>query len=274
MSDHWNPRTYDDKHDFVWQLGAGVLELLHPKAGEIILDPGCGTGHLTAQIARSHALAIGFDPSLNMLETARRAYPHLDFRQADGRDFDFPERFDAVFSNAALHWIHEPEAVIARVFHHLKSGGRFVVEFGGKGNVAALDRALGEAAQKLGLPPFCALNYFPSVGQYASLLEQVGFEVRFATLFNRPTPLNGEHGARNWLRQFRAVYLDSLEPAASMAVLDEAENFLRPILYKDDAWFADYRRWQFSAFKSQETCSGKSGQSLDRTAGLTGSSFR
>lgn len=246
----WNAKLYDEAHDFVWQMGAGVVELLDPKAGELILDLGCGTGHLTAQIARSGADVIGFDASLAMLETARREFPHLDFRLADARDFNFAQRFDAVFSNAALHWILEPEAVIARVAHHLKPGGRFVAEFGGKGNIAALDSALHEAAQTLELPPFEPFNSFPSLGEYATRLENGGFETLFATLFDRPTPLDGPRGARNWLLQFRAAYLDSLDCKAREAVLDEAENRLRPILFRDGNWFADYRRLRFTARKT------------------------
>lgn len=184
-----------------------------------------------------------------MLKTARRQFPHLDFRLADARDFDFSERFDAVFSNAALHWIHEPQAVISRVAHHLQSGGRFVAEMGGKGNVAALETALRDAARTLNLPSFGDFNYFPSIGEYAMLLENGGFEVSFATLFDRPTPLDGPRGARNWLLQFRGAYLDSLETPAREAVLDFAENRLRPILVRDGQWFADYRRLRFTARK-------------------------
>lgn len=245
----WNAKSYDEKHDYVWQMGAGVVELLDPKAGERIVDLGCGTGHLTAQIASRGADVIGFDASPTMLETAHREFPDLDFRLADARDFEFTARFDAVFSNAALHWIHEPELVIERVAHHLKSGGRFVAEMGGKGNVAALETALRDAALALHLPPFDDFNYFPSLAQYAALLENGGFEVGFATLFDRPTPLDGPRGARNWLLQFRGAYLESLETQEREAVLAEAEKRLRPILFRDGQWFADYRRLRFTARK-------------------------
>ncbi|MBW3636222.1 MAG: methyltransferase domain-containing protein [Armatimonadetes bacterium] len=245
----WNAKSYDETHDYVWQMGTGVVELLDPKAGELILDLGCGTGHLSAQIAARGAKVVGFDASPAMLETARREFPDLDFRLADARHFDFPESFDAVFSNAALHWIHEPELVIKRVAHHLKLGGRFVAEMGGKGNIAALETALRDAAHSLDLPPFEDFNYFPSLGEYATLLENGGFEVGFATLFDRPTPLDGPRGARNWLLQFRGAYLDSLENPAREAVLEEAEKRLRPLLLRDGQWFADYRRLRFAARK-------------------------
>lgn len=246
----WNTQTYDQNHDFVWQMGEGVVELLNPQPGEVVLDLGCGTGHLMARIAAAGARVIGFDPSSAMLESARRRYPQLEWRAADARDFDFPERCDAVFSNAALHWIHEPDAVIERVAHHLKTGGRFVAEMGGQGNVAALEGALRDAASALGLPPFAAFNYFPSIGEYAARLERGGLETRFAALFDRPTPLDGEDGPRHWFEQFRAAYLDTLSPAQRDAVLEEATARLRPVLRRENGWFADYRRLRFVAVKS------------------------
>ncbi len=248
-SDFWNAKTYDETHDFVWQMGAGVVELLAPQANESILDLGCGTGHLSAQIAQSGARVIGLDASPAMLEKARREYPQLEFHRADARDFELNQRFDAVFSNATLHWIHEPERAIERVFHHLQPGGRFVAELGGQGNVAALDSALRDAASALKQADFNDFNYFPRLGEYAVLLEAGGFEVSFAALFNRPTPLDGPRGARNWMIQFRGAYLDTLENAAREAVLDEAETRLRPVLFREGAWFADYRRLRFEARK-------------------------
>jgi hypothetical protein len=124
-----------------------------------------------------------------------------------------------------------------------------VAEFGGKGNVAAFESAMKAAAEKLGLPPFGQLNYFPSIGEYTPLLEKAGLEVTFATLFDRPTPLDGPHGARHWMEQFRAGYLDTLQPEQRVAILDEAEESLRPILLGENGWFADYRRLRFVAVK-------------------------
>ena len=105
----WNPNLYDAKHAFVWKYGADLISLLAPQAGERILDIGCGTGHLTAQIADSGATVVGTDRSAEMVNAARREYPHLQFEVADARDLRFRAEFDAVFSNATLHWIHEPE---------------------------------------------------------------------------------------------------------------------------------------------------------------------
>jgi trans-aconitate methyltransferase len=182
-----------------------------------------------------------------MLAQARAAYPKLELHQGDGRDFDFPEPFDAVFTNATLHWIPEADAVLAAVHRNLKPGGRFVGEFGGHGNVATLHQSLAQAATELALPAFEPhhTHFFPTPADYATRLERAGFEVNLITLFDRPTPLEGPHGGRNWLQQFCAFYLENLTDEQREAVLDRAEEIMRPKLYRDGGWFADYRRLRF-----------------------------
>src|SRR5690242_12948002 len=176
----WEPSRYDAGYSFVWKHGAGVIELLAPRAGERILDVGCGTGHLTAQIAAAGARVIGIDRSDEMIATARRNYPQLRFEVADAERFRFDEPFDAVFSNAAIHWMKNQRAVAASIWQALKPGGRFVAEFGGRGNVnkieTALRRALRQAGYEVSDEPY---YYFPTVGQYATLIENVGLTVTF-----------------------------------------------------------------------------------------------
>ena len=209
MNTHsWNADLYRDKHAFVFELGAGVVELLNPRRNERILDLGCGTGELTAQIAQRGAVVTGFDSSPAMLERAKQRFSDLDFRLGDARDFYFGGDFDAVFSNATLHWISDQSAVARSVCRALKPGARFVGEFGGQGNVAQLEAALGQAARELDLPPFVGPNTFPSLREFAGSLEAGGLEPKFLQLFARPTLLEGEDGVRNWYRQFRAAYLD------------------------------------------------------------------
>src|SRR5262249_12224499 len=142
------------------------VDQLAPQPGERILDVGCGTGHLTAQIAQSGASVVGLDNSPEMLTAARAAYPGLEFVQADARQFTFAEPFDAVFSNAALHWVREPQRVIRCIREALKPGGRFVAELGGKGNVQTIAHALRAAAEQLGLPLAESPWYFPGVAEY------------------------------------------------------------------------------------------------------------
>jgi len=245
----WDAGLYDDKHSFVWKLAAGVLELLDAKPGERILDLGCGTGHLTARIAEAGAHVVGIDRSPEMIRQAREKYPSLHFEVMDAREISLEGTFDAVFSNATLHWIREPERVIAGIKKLLRPGGRFVAEFGGKGNTGELLRAVQHAWQQLGLAgPAPHPWYYPSLAEYAGLLELHGFEVTHATLFDRPTPLDdGERGLRNWLEMFGSAFIEGLPEASREHLLVEIERELRPRLFHNDHWVMDYRRLRIMA---------------------------
>ncbi len=245
----WDAGLYDDKHSFVWKLAAGVLELLDAQPGERILDLGCGTGHLTAKIAEAGAHVVGVDRSPEMIRQAKEKYPSLRFEVMDAREIALDGNFDAVFSNAALHWIKEPEQVIAGIKKSLRPGGRFVAEFGGKGNTGELLKAVQHAWPNLGLAgPSPHPWYYPSVAEYARLLEQHGFEVTHATLFDRPTSLDdGERGLRNWLEMFGSAIVEGLPDAARERLLAEIERELRPKLFRDDHWVMDYRRLRLVA---------------------------
>jgi trans-aconitate 2-methyltransferase len=243
-SQQWNPNLYDDKHAFVWQYGAGVVQLLDPKRGERILDVGCGTGHLTKQIADAGADVFGVDASAEMIGEARRNFPALKFEVADATAMVFDQPFDAVFSNAALHWVKPPEAAVQRIHDAMRPGGRFVAEFGGKGNVQQTLSSAARAAREMGLDIDRAMfmNYFPSISEYAGLLESYGFDVTFATLFDRPTKLDGDEGLRAWLRMFRGEALKMIPVDQLEQFFVAAEKLARPTLFYDGAWHADYRR--------------------------------
>lgn len=245
----WDAGLYDDKHSFVWKLAAGVLELLDAKPGERILDLGCGTGHLTAKIAEAGARVVGVDRSPEMVRQAKEIYPALRFELMDAREIAFDGDFDAVFSNATLHWIKEPEQVIAGIKRSLRPGGRFVAEFGGKGNTGELLRAVQRAWTKLQIAgPAPYPWYYPSLADYAGLLEQQGFEVTHATLFDRPTPLDdGERGLRNWLEMFGSAFVEGLPEGMRERLLVEIERELRPKLFRDGQWVMDYRRLRIVA---------------------------
>jgi trans-aconitate methyltransferase len=246
----WDPGLYDAKHSFVWERAADVLELLAPQPGERILDLGCGTGHLTAKIAESGAKVVGLDSSPEMIAEAKRNYPELEFVVGDARDFRFEVPFDAVFSNAMLHWIPEPERVAQSVGVALVSGGRFVAEFGGQGNVERLVSGLRRARTAIGFPVEAGYTpwYFPTIGEYASLLETQGLEVTFALLFDRPTPLeDGEAGLRNWIRMFGSSFLTGIPPAKQDELIFIAEQQLRKEMFHDGKWHADYRRLRVAA---------------------------
>lgn len=247
----WNAGLYDEKHSFVWKMAAVLLDLLEAKSGERILDLGCGTGHLTNQIAASGATVVGVDRSAEMIRQAREKYPSLKFEVMDARELSFAEPFDAVFSNATLHWIKEPEKVVAGIARVLQPSGRFVAEFGGKGNVGELLAAAQRAWRKLGLPgPAPDPWYYPSIAEYSGLLEKHGLEVTYATLFDRPTPLeDGARGLRNWLEMFGGSFRDQFSPEQREHAFAAVEREARPVLYHDDHWVMDYRRLRIVAKK-------------------------
>jgi trans-aconitate methyltransferase len=251
----WNAKLYDDKHAFVWKMAAGLLDLLEAKPGERILDLGCGTGHLASQIAASGATVVGVDRSPEMIQQAREKHPNLQFDVMDARDIAFLEPFDAIFSNATLHWITEPEKVVAGIVKSLKPGGRFVAEFGGKGNVVALMVAIEHAWHKLDLPgPAANPWYYPSVAEYAGLLDKYGLEVTYATLFERPTPLeDGELGLRNWLKMFGGVFIEKLTPDQRDQALQAVEKEARPTLFHAGKWVLDYRRLRLVAQRTRSS---------------------
>jgi trans-aconitate methyltransferase len=243
----WDAGLYDERHAFVWKHGASLVELLAPQSGERILDLGCGTGHLTARIAASGARVVGLDASEEMLAQARATYPDLEFRTGDARDFTVEAPFAAVFSNATLHWVRPPEAAVQRMRAALEPGGRFVAEFGGRGNVRLICQAAQAALERLRLPIPEFPWYFPGIAEYATLLEAEGLEVRFATLFDRPTPLEGEQGLRNWIRMFGGRFLDAAPLLQQEEFFSLVEEMTRPDLFQGGIWKADYRRLRIVA---------------------------
>jgi trans-aconitate methyltransferase len=245
----WDAALYDHKHSFVWKMAAGVLELLAAKPGERILDLGCGTGHLTAKIAEAGAHVVGIDRSPDMIRQAKESYPSLRFEVMDAREITLDGTIDAVFSNATLHWVKEPERVIAGIKKVLRPGGRFVAEFGGKGNTRELLKAVGRAWANLNLAgPAPHPWYYPSIAEYSGVLEQHGLELTHAVLFDRPTPLDdGDQGLRNWLEMFGASFVEGLPEATGERLKQEVERELKPQLFQDGHWVMDYRRLRIAA---------------------------
>jgi trans-aconitate methyltransferase len=170
---NWNARLYDDKHNFVFKFGEDVVRLLRPGQGEHILDLGCGTGYLTHLIAQAGARVTGIDNSPAMIERARAAYPDLDFREMSATDIHFDTPFDAVFSNAVLHWVQEKEMAVDNIYRALRPGGRLVLEMGGKGNNEQILAATRKVLSWHGHPANVAIQpwYFPSVAEYTTLLK-------------------------------------------------------------------------------------------------------
>jgi trans-aconitate methyltransferase len=243
----WDPDAYTRNARFVSDLAAPVVELLAPQASERILDLGCGDGALTIRLAAMGCDVVGVDSSAPQIEAARRL--GLDARVADGERLAFDAEFDAVFSNAAIHWMKPPDDVISGVWRALRAGGRFVGEFGGHGCVETIKRTLIEALRRRGIDGD-ALNpwYFPTVGDYSARLLRRGFAVRYIALIPRPTPLPTE--INGWLETFAQSFMAPLANGARAAFVDEVREALRPKLCDDGGkWFADYVRIRFVADK-------------------------
>jgi trans-aconitate methyltransferase len=245
----WNPQHYDRAGAFVPRLAADLLELLAPKAGERVLDLGAGTGDLTSKLAEAGAVPLGLDASRDMVAEARRKHPSLRFLVGDGQELTFEEEFDAVFSNATLHWMPRADAVVAGVYRALVHGGRFVAECGGARCVQTVRDALAAELSERGIaghrPPSW---FFPSVAQYTRLLDEAGFFVRTATWFERPTALAGEQGLASWLELFCLPLLNALGERRAEVVAG-VERRCRASLFRDGTWWLDYTRLRVVAEK-------------------------
>jgi trans-aconitate methyltransferase len=248
----WNSSLYDYKHQFVSNFGEDLVTLLAPTQGERILDLGCGTGQLAATIAASGAIVEGSDHSEDMISTAKMTYPHIPFRVEDAEAMDAYLKYDAIFSNAVFHWIANPQKAISNVYKALKLGGRFVAEFGGKGNVEQMLNALDSALITKEHPENSNIRfwYFPSIGEFTTLLEMVGFRVIYAVHFDRPTELaDKENGVKDWFRMFGEKFFKGLSEQEIDDVLDLTQTSLKSKLFKDEKWFADYVRIRIIAIK-------------------------
>lgn len=245
----WSPERYDKHARFVSDLGMPVVELLAPRVGERILDIGCGDGVLTEKLVALGCEVVGVDTSAAQVEGCRAR--GLDCRVANGEALAFDGEFDAVFSNAALHWMRRPDAVIAGVRRALKPGGRFVGEMGGFGCVEKIRSALGQALASRGAD-VAAYDpwYFPTDDEYRSRLEAQELRVDSIALFPRPTPLPGD--VTGWLETFAESFLAAVPPSERAALLAEVREALRPVLADaSGAWTADYVRLRFAARRDE-----------------------
>jgi trans-aconitate methyltransferase len=241
----WNTDAYATNGRFVATLASAVVELLAPNAGERILDLGCGDGALTEQIAATGALVTGVDNSPAMLDAARKRGLQVEQHSADELPYD--RQFDAVFSNAALHWLSEERhpALLRGVHRALRPGGRFVAEMGGQGNIAAIRTALSAVMEANSLDTeAAAASFYPAPAVYQRLLEAAGFTVESMELIPRPTPL--PNGMEAWLETFRNGVLDRLAPEDRLAAVRKTVKLLEPILRDGDGnWTGDYVRLRF-----------------------------
>jgi trans-aconitate methyltransferase len=248
----WNPSHYDRAGAFVPKLAADLVDLLAPQPGERVLDLGCGTGDLTRQIAERGAAVVGLDASSEMVAEAQRkhaASSRLELRVGDGQELAFDAEFDAVFSNATLHWMPRADDVARGVARALKPGGRFVAEFGGARCVQTVRTAVVATLADLGVQGYATPSwFFPTVPAYAACLERAGLWVHSAQWFERPTLLAGPDGLESWLELFCLPLLKALGDRRP-ALLDGVKERCRPTLFKGGDWWLDYTRLRVVASK-------------------------
>jgi 2-isopropylmalate synthase len=245
-NNNWNADKYRKHAGFVSDLATPVVELLNPKEGEKILDIGCGDGILSLTIEKYGTEVVGIDLSENMVAKAREN--GLDARVMSVTDMPFDREFDAVFSNAMLHWVKEPKLAVESIARALKSNGRFIAEFGGYGNISSIIKAMKEVFQKH--PEYGEIDdfwYFPTTKEYRSILKEYGFEVRYIELIPRPTPIDD---ISNWLMIFTNGFTKHLSDSEHMEFRDEVRELLKETNYSQkEGWMADYVRIRIEAYK-------------------------
>ena len=252
QTEKWDPDLYQHKHDFVYGMAEDLVNLLKPEKEEDILDVGCGSGQLTAKISKQAGQVIGLDKSKEMIREASANFPEIEFIVADAATFTLDQQFHGVFSNAALHWMKNYQAVAHNIYGHLKNGGRFVAEFGGSGNIQLI---LNELKVQLCRQQYYDQAeadpwYFPTIGEYSSVLEQAGFKVRFTQHFDRLTQLvDPERGIIDWIMMFGQSFLEGIPAPKVEEILERVQENLRSELFINGYWHADYCRIRVIAEK-------------------------
>lgn len=242
----WKAEEYANHASFVSKLGAPVIELLNPKPGEAILDLGCGDGTLALDMRNVGVDVTGIDSSASMVRSAQRKGIRAYVESAE--EINFFTKFDAVFSNAALHWMQDYSAVLNGVYRALKTPGRFVGEFGGSGNIACLREAMSEVYEAEGFGVYSDPWFFPTADEYEAALRTAGFSVNYVGLIPRPTPLST--GVVEWLRIFADHLIGGLPQKEAEHFLLKVEERVKPRLYSSSqGWIADYVRIRFEATK-------------------------
>lgn len=238
----WNSTLYDKKHDFVAEYGKGLLEFVPQNAKQSILDLGCGTGTLTAQLADLCDRIVGVDASQNMIDKAKEEFSNIEFKVCDALALPFKKEFDVVFSNAVFHWISDHDALLKNIHKALKPQGVLVCEFGASGNIATIENAFAAACSSRGYSYEPKFN-FPMVEDFDKLLEDNGFVIDRIYDYDRPTVLkDGEQGLVNWMKQFYASELQVMPEHVQTMVLEKVEELTRDTLWNGAEWVADYRR--------------------------------
>ena len=250
MNQNWNANDYTSGFSFVYEYGQDVLNLIEAKNVHDVIDLGCGTGTLTNELSDMSYKVLGLDASEEMLSKARKNFPDLKFMKADAINFSLDEQVDVVFSNAVLHWIDKSKQslMLKCVYDALRPGGQFVFEMGGYGCGKFIHDELAKTFSEHGyeyVMPF----FFPTIGEYAAMIENAGFIVKYAILFDRPTKLKGSDGLSNWIKMFVTNPFKGISESESEYIRRETQENLREKLSVNGEWFADYVRLRMRAVK-------------------------
>ena len=248
MNIKWEAKEYENKFSFVHHYGEDVINMIDAPINSFVVDLGCGSGALTQKISQRGYSVIGIDGSPDMLKLARELHPNLKFIEADARYFNMEEKADVIFSNAVLHWIdgNEQDNLLKNIRRNLKDNGSLVCEFGGYGCAEKVHSALRQAFNSRGLEyPF--YFYFPTIGEYAPRMEEAGFIVKEAYLFDRPTPQEGQDGLKNWIKMFCKRAFMNVNENEKENIIDEAVKIARDFLFHDGQWYVDYVRIRIKA---------------------------
>ncbi len=246
----WDTTKYINNFSFVSKYGEDVTELIDAPSNSFVVDLGCGSGALCSELVDKRFRVLGIDASEDMLNAAAALYPDIDFMAADALDFKLDEPADVIFSNAVFHWIDSDrqDDLAENIASQLKTGGELVCEFGGKGCAAKVHKALSEVFAEHGRE-YESTFYFPTIGEYATLLERHGFRVEYATLFDRPTEQFGEDGLEEWIRMFIANSFAEVDAETAAAMIAETAERLRDELYVGGKWVVNYVRIRVKAIK-------------------------
>lgn len=250
MNITWNAENYRQGFSFVPSYGEDVMHLMTVPQGSHVIDLGCGNGRLTRQLADAGYKVTGIDASDNMLRLAREEYPSLQFQHGDAVTFRLDEPADAIFSNAVLHWIDADlqAQMLRNVAANLRVGGEFVFEFGGYGCAEAVHSTLEEIYKEHGRV-YPRVFYFPTIGEYAPLLEAAGMLVEYAVLFDRPTPQQDGRTVADWIRMFDVAPFEGIPADEAGEIIAEAQRRLERTLCHDGTWYIDYVRIRMRARK-------------------------
>ena len=229
---NWNAANYKNNFSFVPVYGEAVLDLLTKPKGSYIVDLGCGNGTLTKKLFERGYHVIGIDDSAEMIAQAKTDCPDIEFVTGNALDFMLEHKADAIFSNAVFHWIDESkqQKMLCNIYNQLNEGGELVCEFGGSGCAEHVHRALEQCFLERGFE-YKRVFYFPTIGQYASMLEKAGFRIEYATLFDRPTVQKGANGLADWIEMFVKKPFEGIDESTRNEIIGETVNRLKSSLY-------------------------------------------